>query len=440
MILRKLSFLFLSFVYLFTFGSCDSGSEIPEAIPNNVNAHSSDMVIKWLDIQLNMLRIPLAEGTGSQASGRAQAYCGIALYESLVQAMPSHVSMQGQLTDFPTMPKLEPDKIYYWPAVANATLAEMNRKLFSLTSDANKSRIDSLENSMNSIYSQEVDADILERSIGFGKEIALKVYEWAATDGFANTNPPYVPTGEVGTWVSTPPNFPKPANPYASQHRLLTPGVSIGVALDPPSPYSSEPESAFYNMVKEVYDISQVLTPDQKAMALYHRDVPGYPGGGHFIAILSQVLSTANPKLDQAAIAYVKCGITQYDAGEMCFTDKYAYKVVRPITYIRDVMGHTSWNALFNTPGHPEFPAAHAYVSAAFAGALTSVFGDNFQFTLNTYEYLDLPARSYNSFAEMSKEMADSRVFGGIHYQASCDKARIAGNKVAQNILSQINF
>lgn len=103
-------------------------------------------------------------------------------------------------------------------------------------------------------------------------------------------------------------------------------------------------------------------------------------------------------------------------------------------------MGHTSWNALFNTPGHPEFPAAHAYVSAAFASALTSVFGDNFKFTLNSYGYLGLPARTYNSFAEMSKEMADSRVFEGIHYQASCNKARIAGNKVAQNILSQMDF
>lgn len=70
---------------------------------------------------------------------------------------------------------------------------------------------------MNSMYTKEVDAGILERSIRFGKEIALKVYDWAATDGFANTNPPYVPTGEVGTWVSTPPNFPKPANPGGSR-------------------------------------------------------------------------------------------------------------------------------------------------------------------------------------------------------------------------------
>jgi hypothetical protein len=42
-------------------------------------------------------------------------------------------------------------------------------------------------------------------------------------------------------------------------------------------------------MVKDVYDKSQNLTPTQTAMAIYHRDAPGYPGGGHFIAILAQV-------------------------------------------------------------------------------------------------------------------------------------------------------
>ena len=99
-----------------------------------------------------------------------------------------------------------------------------------------------------------------------------------------------------------------------------------------------------------------------------------------------------------------------------------------------------SWNALFNTPGHPEFPSAHAVNSAAIATMLTDVLGDNFQFTLNTYDYLGLPARSYNSFHEMAKEMSDSRVFGGIHYQASCDKGIWQGEKVAQNILNRVKF
>lgn len=103
-------------------------------------------------------------------------------------------------------------------------------------------------------------------------------------------------------------------------------------------------------------------------------------------------------------------------------------------------MNQPSWNALFNTPGHPEFPAAHAVVIAAVAEILTDAFGDNFQFTLNTYEYIGLPARNYSSFKALSKEMADSRVYGGIHYQASCDKGRMLGEQVGKNILNTVKF
>lgn len=417
--------------------SCDSDSSDTQKY---ADAYSSEVVVKWLDLQLQMLRVPLAAGTGTQASERAQAYCGITLYESIVQGMPTHKSLYGQLTDFPTMPTIQIGNNYHWAAVANATLADMNRKLFPTTSDANKNSIDSLENSLLDSYSVEADAETIERSIAFGKEVSSAVYAWAVTDGSANTNPPYIPSGAPGTWVSTPPNFPNPVNPYASQRRLLVLSNASATTIEPPPPYSATPGSPFYNMAKEVFDKSQSLTTEQTAMAIYHRDAPGYPGGGHFVAVLSQVLSKAIPKLDVAAVAYAKCGIAQSDATMICFTHKYSYNLVRPITYIRNELGHPSWSALFNTPGHPEFPAAHAVVSAAIAETLTSVFGDNFQFTLSTYDYLGLPARNYSSFKEMAKEMADSRVYGGIHYQASCDKGRMLGEQISKNILNSVEF
>jgi len=40
----------------------------------------------------------------------------------------------------------------------------------------------------------------------------------------------------------------------------------------------------------------------------------------------------------------------------------------------------------------------------------------------------------------MAKEMADSRVFAGIHYQASCDKGRWLGDKIGKNILRNVQF
>lgn len=429
----------VAFVSLFvSFISCDK-NHVPNP-HNKASEYSAEVVVKWLSMQLNMLRVPLAPGTGTQASERAQAYCGIALYEAIVPGMPGHKSLQGQLTNFPVMPDIEKYKKYHWAAVGNAVLAEMNRKLFPTTSNQNKAGIDSLEKALYMEFSTTADAEILMRSADYGKKVAAKVYEWAATDGSANVNPPYTPSGAPGTWVSTPPNFPQPANPYASQRRLLVPGVAAGTVPEPPPAYSNKPGSDFYNMAKDVYDKSLTLTPEQIAMAIYHRDVPGYPGGGQFVAVLSQVLSKAHPQLDVAAVAYAKCGIAQSDATIICFTYKYKFNLVRPITYIRNEMGYPEWSTLFNTPGHPEFPAAHAVISAAIAGVLTDVFGDHFQFTLSSYDYLGLPARQYSSFDKMSKEMADSRVYGGIHYQASCDKGRTMGYKVSKNVLAKVRF
>jgi hypothetical protein len=435
--------------------------EIPTSVnTDNENGHllqtktfSADVVIRWLNMQLDMLRVPLAPGTGSQGADRAMSYCGIAAYESVVPGMPAYQTLTNQLNGFPEMPSAEPGKAYHWAASANAALAEMNRRLFPTTSATNKTNIDNLENTLETIYANEADAETLQRSIDFGKEVAARVFAWAAVDGSANVNPPYVPSPSfVGPafWVqsvgpgttlnTTPPNNPQAANPYASQRRLIVPDVTNGTALEPPPAYSTDPASPFYAMVKDVYDKSQNLTPAQTAMALYHRDAPGYPGGGHFVAILAQVLTKAETTLDVAALAYAKTGIASHDATTICFVNKYTYNLVRPINYIRNVMGYTTWNALFNTPGHPEFPSAHAVNATAIAAMLTDVLGDNFQFTINTYEYLGFPARSYNSFFEMSKEMADSRVLAGIHYQASCDKGRWLGEKVSQNILSKVKF
>ena len=461
--MKKLSLATVLLLFLF---SCQKNIEkqaAQEEIPTSANTDqghlqqtktfSADVIIRWLNMQLDMLRVPLAAGTGSQGADRALAYCGIAAYESVVPGMPAYQTLTNQLNGFPEMPSTEPGKAYHWAASANAALAEMNRRLFPTTSVTNITAINNLEIALQASYANEVDAATLQRSIDFGKEVAIRVSVWAAADGSANVNPPYVPTpnfvgpafwvqsvGPGTALVTTPPNSPQAANPYASQRRLIVPDVTNGTTLEPPPAYSTDPASPFFAMVKDVYDKSQNLTAAQTAMAIYHRDAPGYPGGGHFVAVLAQVLTTAETTLDVAALTYAKVGIAAHDASTICFVNKYTYNLVRPINYIRNVMGYGSWNAQFNTPGHPEFPSAHAVFGTAVATMLTDVLGDNFQFTLHTYDYLNLPARSYNSFFEMSREMADSRVFAGIHYQASCDKGRWLGEKVARNVLSKVKF
>jgi len=405
---------------------------------------SSNVAVRWLNQELEMLRVPMPTGVAAPEANRAIAYCGIALYEAVEPGMPAYQTLSGQLNALPAIPSTQPGFAYHWAATANAALAYMNRHLFPLASPANKTAMDNLEIEFQNIYANETDAATLQRSINFGRQVAEIVFNWSQTDGTATLPSPasYVLPVGPGLWEKTPPNFAGPVNPFASQRRLLVNASTDGTDLAAPPPYSTSPSSDFYAMVKDVYDRSLVLTHEDSSMALYHRDAPGYPGGGSLVAMLAQAFQQSSCKLDVAALAYAKLGLGTYDALMIAFVKKYQVNLVRPITYIRNVMGHSTWNALFATPGHPEFPAAHAVNGGVVSAMLTDALGENFNLTLDHYSYLtpSLPARHYSSFDKLGREMGNSRVFGGIHYQASVDKGYWLGKKVCQNILSNVKF
>jgi len=420
--------------------------EIPTA-PNGNSQHghlvqtkeySSDVVFKWMNMQLRLMQTS-SPFIGGLPAFRPIVYSGIALYESVMPGMPAYQSLSGQLTDMPTIPETIPGFAYHWPSCANAALADMNRKLFSTTSAANKISIDSLENALNTEYAANNEASTIQRSIQFGKSIAQLIFDWSTTDNANHANDPYILPSGPGIWVPTPPAFAAPFGPYWKNNRLMVQGSLNGSEPPPPPIYSTTPGSAYYQMVKEVYDISQTLTPEQRAIGLYYRDNPGF-GGGHYLSILKQVLEKENVHLDSSALAYAKVGIALFDGGIGCWTVKYTYNLERPITYIRNVMGYTSWNALFATPNFPEYPSGHSTAGGAIAETLTGLFGDNFQFTNHSYDYLGMAPRTYTSFYQMAKEIGDSRVFAGIHYQPSCTLGTIEGIKIAKNINSKLKF
>ena len=186
------------------------------------------------------------------------------------------------------------------------------------------------------------------------------------------------------------------------------------------------------------YSVSLTLTPEQTNQGLFWRDIPGVTTAGHWLSILQQVVKQTGSALDKAAFAYAISGTCLSDATISCWQAKYKYNLLRPITYIRNVIGFSTWNSLITTPAHPEYPAAHAFISSATADALTSIFGNIGSFTDHTYDYLSLTPLTFNSFHDIAVNAANSRVFGGIHYQPSCDTGVIYGSKVASNILSKL--
>jgi len=420
---------------------------------------SSEVVIKWLNLDQDLLRLPLPAGTSVQGGERILVYSGIALYETVVNGMPAYQSLSGQLTAFPTMPSADPGKAYHWAAAANAALAQETRYLFDTASSSTNltikqqrlDKINALEKLLQDGYATEVDAATLQRSISFGKDVASRVSLWADNDGYKLQGGAYIPPPptpqQPWLWVPTAPAPAVPINPYVSLRRLLVPGSDNGASASFP-PFSTTPGSEFYEMANDVYIKSQSLSAEQKNLALYFRDAtePGYYGGsGHYISILPQVISKSGVSLDIAALAFAKSGIAVNDAFVVGFRTKYTLNLLRPITYIRTFTGHPTWSPLFATPNHPEFPSAHSFHAGGFFTGLADVFGENFEFTDNTYANLStslgtLQALTFHSFTELKKAIGDSRVYAGIHYAPACVQGIQLGEKVGQNVLNTLKF
>jgi hypothetical protein len=315
----------------------------------------------------------------------------------------------------------------------------MNKKMFPTASAANKAAIDSLENALNLQYQGEADAETLNRSVTYGKAIAQIVFDWSETDGYLHASDPYTPPAGPGLWERTPPAFANAATPYWGNNRTIVPGSIESTQPGPPVSYSTDPSSDFYKMVKELYDASQTLTPEQKILALFWGD-GNISGVGHFVNILKQILQSENSALDEAVIAYALTGIATNEAFIACWKTKYTYNLLRPVTYIRTVLGNTTWLSFINTPAHPEYPSTQAVVAKAFSGAMTNLFGENYNFTDHSLDFLGFAPRSYSSFDAMSQDAGHSRFYGGIHFLPSIEIAYVQGSKVAENIINQLKF
>jgi hypothetical protein len=418
--------------------------------------YSSDVVKRWLGVQLPLLYSP-AVSYGVNA-GRYMAYCGVACYEAVVPGMPSYQSLYGQLNEMPQMPQTEPGKAYHWPTCANAALAEMTRKLFTFN-PATSDSVQKLEDELNASYAKEIgDTAIFERSKAFGIAVATAVFTWSTTDHPWSSLPALVLTDHSpGRW------WPENNNPtianglaYWGDTRTMVAGSIDNVTSTPYAYNDADVTSPYYKDFKEVYDLSKSLSYDQKRLAKYYDDpaVGGYPSGSSYISVFKQILDQKNPALDIAAFAYAKTGMSLFDATIGSMKGKFHFMQERPFQFIRRVIepsidAATWWKPFIPTPPYPDFPANHAVFSGSFAQALTTIFGDNVAFTNSTYKGKmidlgngseDMGSYSYKSFYEFANAIAISRVYGGIHTRHAVEEGTKQGLKTAQNIDSKVKF
>ena len=391
----------------------------------------SEVPIAWMNLFTELNRTTYF----NPQSARHFAYSGLALYEAVVPGMPSYQSvfaqLSGDIIDFDGSPTS-----LYWPASANAALAQISKRLLQdYPQPLNLSAIEQLEASLYDEFPASVSEEVLQQSVAFGKQVADQIYEWSKTDGTFTPCGPYVPGSAPGTWVPTPPA--PAAGACLGELRTFVANIAENVLPEPPPAYSTDPASEFYQMNEMIYEISQNLTPEDQLIIQAWRDVPGVKLNGptHMAKLTADLIDQENLNLGEAAVLLAKQGMAVYDAIVATMNAKYHYTLIRPNTYIQNVLGHTSWNSVYPTPPHPSYPSIASSVAAATIEVLEDFFGDNYAFDDSTQQGM-FGVFGYESLDALIDDVKLSRTHSGLNYQFSVEVGEEIGRAVGEEINS----
>lgn len=433
----------LAFVALLT---VPTSAQSPSA-----DQYSGDIAVDWFELQLELAQS--TPGFTPPVVSRAFAYSGVTLYEAIVPGMQGYQSLAGQLNGLKELPQPIAGVDYDWRVVANSALYEIVHYMYFNTSEANFAKMEALYNSWHSTLADEVDTSVMEASLTQGRVVANAILIWSLSDGgyqgqLSNFPASYMPPAGDGLWVPTPRPNGKPLaamQPFWGNNRTFAVDKEEQCYLEPPPAYSEEQGTAFYAEAIEVYETVRNLTEEQNEIALFWADDPGTTPTppGHSISITNQVLQQENATLNIAAETYAKVGMSQADAFILGWYYKYHYNLIRPITYIQNLIDPT-WNTPIITdpvvtPPFPEYPSGHSVQSGASAQVLTDLFGRDYAFDDRTHVSRGLEPRSFDSFYAFADEAAISRLYGGIHFRAAIELG-VENGKCIGEAVSDITF
>jgi hypothetical protein len=287
-------------------------------------------------------------------------------------------------------------------------------------------------------YSQylETIADDARKTAGIelGNEIAQKFMALRSNDG-RDAVIPFTPWTGPGNWQPTPPSFsPNPLTPWmATMKPFLIESPSQFRPAGPPALNSVE-FAADYNETRAYGAInSTVRTAEQTQIGLFYIDHTG----AQLSRIFRQFAAVQNMRTADNARLYAMLYLSIADSLIAGWDAKYYYHFWRPVTAIRagDTDGNElteadpNWLPLATTPGHPEYPAAHGCLTAAYAEALRAFFGTK-KVKITLSSTTTNSTREFDNTDDLIKEIIDARIFGGMHYRTSVRDGANIGKKV----------
>lgn len=276
--------------------------------------------------------------------------------------------------------------------------------------------------------------------VAWGQDVADAIFAWHDADGFdPNPTPPFLGAAVTGVWRPTLAG----TSGAGPQFPTMTPWVlnrGSQFRRPPPLALTSSEYAADYNETKAFgSEVSGVRTADGTELARFWAGNTAL----YWNRIAGRLAAARGFSLSETAHLLGVMNVAMADAGIACWDSKYRYVAWRPVTAIH--LGDTDGNALTDpdpawtpllgvTPAHPETPSGHSTVSGAAAFVLESVFGDATPFFVESETRPGL--RNFSSFSSAVAEIADARVFGGIHFRTACVRGNALGREVAHYVMT----
>ena len=418
----------------------------------SVASFDHSVVSSWNQKYLEIERY--AAGYRPGPAPRSLAYIGLANYEACISGMPNYNSLAGNYSGL-DIPKVQAGLEYYWPAVVNASTAYLMRRFFASVNTDLYNKIGELESLNNSLYTSKTTEEILNRSKAYGQDVAAAVWNYSKTDvvGHDAYLDPFKDydytqhTSKASDWLPTQPGPGKPMFPNWGKARTFAISESDKLC-PPPIPYSEVTNSPFFAQAMEVYANTVGASYENVWIAEFWSDDLinlTFSPGPRWLAIADQVYSLEKSNLETAIYSNAKVGLALNDAAVSCWHSKYYYNLMRPETYIKNVID-TNWEPLLfnpltnqagNTPSFPAYPSGHSTMGAAAAEVLTDIFGINYNLTDRCHEgrtEFEGKPRSFTRFYDMAEENAWSRVPLGVHFRMDAEAGVNLGYKCGQRV------
>jgi hypothetical protein len=266
--------------------------------------------------------------------------------------------------------------------------------------------------------------------------IALRANDGASPPRFKAPGPA-VP----GEWQATPscPIVNGVASGIAFQWQFITPfGVPSAAAflLNPPPALTSNEYAKAYNEVMTVGSLNSTERPPDRAdVALFYAATSPTLA---FNQAAQQVIQQEGGSLTDNARALALVNIAINDSLVASFFNKYHYNFWRPETAIHG--GDTDDNPKTDpdpgyapfivTPCFPSYPSNHGSAANAAAEVLRRLYGEAAHPMTLTNAAVPSIVLQYTSFKQITDDISDARVYGGIHFRTDQDAGAVLGRAI----------